>query len=1157
MTTAKRESIYERLRPHLNAEDLIARLGIEHVRTLGSEAYCKPLCHESSSGESLQINTHTGRWNCKACQHSGVYGDLVQLVEYVQTGGQPPHRGPDQGRSETHRAALAWLCQQYGLPFDERQVRSDAGLDVVHMVAMQAHENLLADEETLAWVQEKWGFDRATVEQYGLGYLPTPLLPSVLNEAARPEARGAFKSSGLGWYGANNWWHTRFEGRVTFPYLEHGKAVYLIGRATPWTPAPEAGRQAPKYHKLSVHSEQRPWISESVTNDHLYNEPVMSSASEIGIVEGVADAVALSALGVPVVSPVTINFNAADEERFLRKCKDNEIKSVWILFDNELSGSGNWGARRTALKLIRGGLCVKIVTLPLGPEQRAARDEVLAKLGADRFEELERSDPRERSLIIAEAGEAWTKEEHEWIEAQIEATKIDAAEWCAQVGAGAAGKFDTLRRDGQDVIALEIADVEVDEDAGAVERIGAFGEVIKLIAHVDESLMRQEYSGLVAAAAGKGVSKAEVNKRVSRYRKEVLQPERKEAERKMKASAAELERGLVVLPPDQGHAQPAAPTAPEQPQLQDDRPDAPAAPSAPKPPELTEHERYRTCREAVARAIEGKLSEEAVGQYVAQTILESMGFTAFRTADDLYLIRGNERVPMGRNSPTQLFSDLLYVSGGLTNRKTSHRAYIAAVMYFLGKDARRVLDVSWSHVNDEGVVHFPLGDTFGRILRISPGEVELMRMAELQVPAVAGAEFQPIEYVESGGGIDEALRVFEWVSLSRGDRMLLIYWLVCLPILRRVGTIPIVRIEGGSASGKTRAVDAVSFLVNGQKSSSVPTASALTSRLSANMLTIDDNRESGDVSPSFLGTMLQATNLGAREKRRANTDTGTVVERVCGALLMNGIEPIHDGKSELASRILTLRAARGYRAPDSPSSEAKLAAGIRSCRSAFWSDAARRCAAALALDEVHGEALGEEIEELFGSTKIGRLAAYLRLMYLAWVAGIPDEERQAIALTELAGPWREAFGRVAGGSLSSLLAEELSVTALRYVFAYGIENARPAYDGASTMRSFDGKLTLDPEAGLAYLGPLSARHLARLVRLAAKEMNGPQALSGSLRAGQLEERLVDGRGFIEADGMAVVIETTGRGRRRFSFSRPLKDSEGPGTPPRPEEGWTP
>ena len=64
-----------------------------------------------------------------------------------------------------------------------------------------------------------------------------------------------------------------------------------------------------------------------------------------------------------------------------------------------------------------------------------------------------------------------------------------------------------------------------------------------------------------------------------------------------------------------------------------------------------------------------------------------------------------------------------------------------------------------------------------------------------------------------------------------------------MPLLRRIKNIPIVRIEGGASSGKSRATHAVSFLVNGCGVESVPTPAAMISHLSTEMLTIDDNRE--------------------------------------------------------------------------------------------------------------------------------------------------------------------------------------------------------------------------------------------------------------------------------------------------------------------------
>lgn len=1150
MSLPGRPSIYEQLRPHLDASDLIVRLGLHEARRLGSEAYCRPLCHESTSGESLQINLHTGRWNCKACQHNGVRGDLIQLVEYVLTGGRPPSHGEAQGGSESHREAVRWLCEQYGIAYSEGRNEGDPALDVVHLFAMQAHEHLLQRQEVLSWIQEQWGFDRETVEAYGLGFMPSPMLPALLQEARRPQSMGAFKASGLGWFTKDGQWHSRFEGRVLFPYLENGRAVYLIGRATPWTPTAN-GAPPPKYHKLSVHSETRPWISERITNDHLYNEPVMSAADEIGVLEGVADAVAISALGVPAVSPVTVNFNAADLERFVRKCRDRGIRRIWILFDNELSGSGNWAARRSALKLIERGLVVSIVTLPLGPEQDAARKEIIRVLGHEAFAELERSDPiRRKELLVEKVPDL---SQREWVKQQIAASKIDAAEWCAAAGAAAPGKFDALRRAARDAVDLEIQEVEVDMDEPPAVRLGCFSDLIDLVAHVEDTLQRNTYAGAIAKAAGRGVTKGDVASRIAQARRVVVKPKREKeklAEREDKAAAAV---SLVVPPPEAPHTTPQPPKPPSP----SSDPGAPAAPLPPAAkPQQSDHERYASARDSVNKGVDAKLSPEQIGEYVSQIITISMGFTPFRTPDELFLVRGNERIPVGMDRPTARFESLLFLASGLTPKKSSHRAYIAAVVYFLENASRRVADVSWSYVDPDGAVYFPTGDEGGRILKIEVGRVSRTRMSEARVPCVAGADFVPFRYVEEPGGVDAAMRLFDWTSISPSSRLVLVHWLVCLPILRRVGTVPIVRIEGGSSSGKTRTVESVSYLVNGRKGSSVPTAAALVSRMSTEMLTVDDNRETIDVSQDFLGTLLQATHLGAREKRKANSDTGTVIERVCGALLMNGVEPIHDGRSELASRILVLRCDSQWRRPDSPRSERTLRDALVGARDGFWSEAVRLCAIALELDSEHGESLGAEIEELFGATKIGRLSAYLRLMYLTWVARQPVDQ-QAEALEALAGPWRSAFQGLADHTLDSLLKEELAVTCLRYAFAYGqslATGSHHGFGGEVTKTAFGERYVETPD-GEIYLGPLRATRLAQIVREAGKELNAPTQVAHKLRAGQLEQRILDGLDFLQAAGFEVSIEVTQAGRRRFTFRR----TSGRATPPPPAPGgdtWT-
>jgi len=1136
MSLPDRPSIHDRLRRHLDPLDLCARLGLEVVRRQGSEAYLNPLCHKSASGQSLQINLHTGAWNCKACQSSGMRGDLFHLVEYALTGGRAPEKG---GGSGTQRMdALRWLCEQFGEPFDEgRGVEFDEAMIGLETFVLAAAVHLLEREDLLAWVEQKWGFDRDTVDAYRIGFMPSPILPEIAQDAAKNKAR--YRKAGLGWY-ENGRFRTRFEGRVLFPYLEHGRPVYLIGRATPWTPPIEVeGRDpipAPKYHKLSVHSDTRPYVSPSITNHHLFNEPVLRTCGhEVGILEGVADAVAFSHIGVDVVSPVTINFNGPDLERFIERCHEHGISMVWILFDTELSGAGYFAAIRAGKQLIEGGLDVRVITLPPGPSQIAAREEIEKRIGKGKLRELEECEPVERKRKLD--GLVPDPAEHAWLVEQFAAAKIDGAEWVAMHGASAMEEWRKLKPTAKSVVRLEAERIArgLDPADEPFVRLASFAELVELVAHLDVRQHRADAAALIAELAGRGVTKkADVEPAIAEARRSVVGPKRaKQTEKRERETKDEIRQALVVPPPVEHSAvQPSAPSSPS----------VPPQPSAPPAPALkttrTADDVFEQTRANVAKAVEARLPDEHVGRYVAEVLKRTMGFMPFVTREGVILVRMNERVPVTTDRGS-VFREVLYMVSGLSPRKSSHGGYIAAVEFHLARGARRVEDVSWSHVTENGSVFFPTGDAQGRLIRIAPGHVSIIRMSEARVPAVAGAEFRPFSYTEEGGGIRRAYDVFRWTSLSDEHRLVLIYWLVCLPILRKIGQIPIVRIEGGSSSGKTRAVEGIGQLVNGRKGSSVPTAAAMASRLAREMLTIDDNRETVGVTPMLHDTLLQATHLGAREKRKQHSDTETILERVCGALVMNGIEPIHDGRPELASRILPLRCETGFVRSDSPRDTSTFMQAIGACRDAFWSEATRMCAGALELDREHGERLGQEIEGLFGATRIGRMSAYLRMMYLAWVAALPDPHR-ARALEAIAGVWTHAFEIISGKALDSLIAEELCVQVLRYVFAHGSEVAEKDVAEPDFRKAFGGKYVEDPTGGIEYLGSLRTAHLARLARTAGKALNAPEAVTYGLRTGQLEERLLDGQAYVQAAGFTVECASTSKGRLRWTFSRPLQ-----------------
>lgn len=1129
-------SVYDQLRDSMKVREIVDGLRIEVARETGAELCCRPLCHESESGESLHINTHAGTWLCRACN---IGGDEIQLVEYALHGGMPPTKGQSQKHSETHREAVRWLCEMYMIDYSERSAEGDVALECVNLFAQFANEYLLNNcPEVVAWIQEQWGLDIATIEARRIGYMPSPVPPHIANIAVDFKHKG-FGASGLGYYPGNgNYFQTSFSGRVTFPYLEHGRAVYLIGRKSPWLPK-DASNQG-KYYKLPVHSDKRKYISESITNDHLFNEQVMADNPEsVVVAEGITDAIALSTLGVPVVSPVTVSINKHDIDRFVSKCDDFGIKRVEILFDNELSGSGTEGAMRTGRQLVERGLSVSILTLPLGEKEMVARDEVIRCIGEEAFAELEQADPRRRKEIIAES--ARDDAARNWVHEQVAASKIDAAEFIARTGAGAAGRIDAIRKAGRDMVQLEaeLAAAGMDPQAPVTERIHLFRDAIQLAAHVDDSLIRSEHASVIAKLAGKGITKQEVSKRIVAARKKVVADRKAGAKVSAQAELNEPLLPLVPFPPEMPTPAPKVEVNTQTPLPVD--PNAPAAPPPPGQAEKpkTEHEEFAPKRTAVLQRVKRSDPAEQVGQAIARIVAgPGVGrYTAFRTPMDLFLVKGDRCLRIGLDRYTPEAKDFISMASGLTTRKSSHGEYIHWLVYFLNQFAVKVdEEISWSCVRGNDIF-FPTGG--GSIAKVSPGKVERLPMTVCRVPAVVGEEFVPFHYTEESG-IERAMRCFRWTSLSDGDQLILTYWLVCLPLLRRVGVAPIVRIEGGASSGKTRAVNAVSMLVNGQLTASVPTSPALATKLSKNILTIDDNRESDDVTPHMLSTLLQATGLGAREKRRGNSDTETVMERVCGALLMNGIEPIHQGKAELASRMLTLRCSAELRRPESPAADDALFSAILECRDAFWSESIRRCSVALALDLREGEEIGGQIEALFDVSRIGRLSRFLRMMYFAWVAGQPEELHGGFC-EELAPVWVDAFNSIGALVVRSLIDEELVCTVLRYAFDFCQSEAEFSVEDQARVWKRNGKTMYveDAASGAAQLGEMRARTLVRIVRDAAKDRNAPDAITRRLSPAPFEARLNDGIdiGLLARAGFEIERQMTTGGSWRFTFRR--------------------
>ncbi len=344
--------------------------------------------HQSQSHRSLHIMLDKQDWYCFGC---GVGGDVLQLVEFIQRG--QVTRGQSGRMPESHRQARDWLASRAGIPsLSKLALGGSEDAEQAHALTLRVrealtelaefyHQRLLAAPDVLAWFRHKYGISDETAARLKIGFAVNTE-PSVIR--ALMDGPGAFTKRELAASSAfrptaQDGLIPFFDGRIVFPYWSRGRVAFMIGRQTPWTP--DQSWERAKYKKLSVQNDRDgSHVAPCIRNDLLFNEDVLLTRPErVILTEGVTDCISLMEHGFPALSPVTVQIREADWARLLPKLAG--VKTVYICQDNEVSEAGLHGALRTAGILSSSGILTRVATLPLGEQQRLARQQLRKKYG--------------------------------------------------------------------------------------------------------------------------------------------------------------------------------------------------------------------------------------------------------------------------------------------------------------------------------------------------------------------------------------------------------------------------------------------------------------------------------------------------------------------------------------------------------------------------------------------------------------------------------------------------------------------------------------------------------------------------------------------------------------------------------------------------------
>lgn len=907
--------------------------------------------HASQTKASLRVSLHEGLWTCFGCR---VGGDVLQLVEFVNHG--TVTAGVSAPMPQSHRDARDWLAQRAGLPplqdagVDPERIESvrangEAIFAALSAVADVQNAALLEDADLLAWVTSQWGFSVDVVKQFKLG------LGGTEGELEKLRALGhtddALIATGSYSIGRGRM-EPFFRGRVTFPYFDRGRVVYMIGRRSPRT-ADEQFEKA-KYKKLPVHDERaHPKVSPLIDNGALWGEGILlTKPTVVLLTEGVADAVAAQSIGFPTVSPVTIRLRKDDVPRIARRMKS--VGRVVILQDNEFSGIGELAAVRTALMFRAAGIECDVAVLPLGERQTKARLELAQLIGSDAILEASAAPPDQRRKIALrqfEGNENATAK----AEALIEASKIDLAEWIRE--GGTAAQLEQIVAAAAHPAVYAARSIDFPEAASEDQRIRAAREVLDIVAEAKPAEQEQALRAL---------------RDRTKLPLELLRRETREKKREQKEH-----------PTPNAHPQPIPRGEPG------------------------------TCSEAVELAIaEFKSAQRPVHwETIGETIYRwftKKGARFFKTRtfepcvfwrDQVYRLNAQDAA-----SKNEL-AGMLYEEAGIVPSTTGHKTALMVVAAKATRLGERCDEFTWVHSDiAQPAVWIATGNERHEILRISPTGVDVLpnginrdRVILKCDPAFLGFDFD--KDVDAGKLDEEFARLIgHHLACNDLERGVLRDWLFCFPLIEFAGTRPVLRLEGGSGSGKTMGAKLSTTWIFGAKREKKATDAANYSDAARNPLVALDNIEAENFDQSLSDFILTAVTGITKQKRASGSDTALIEERPNCLIMSTGIEPLGAELEEMQSRTIVIEFNTQLQNPGHI--EATILAKLRESRPALLSMLMKRTAIVLELIANNGHARAiEAIRKRMGDHHAKRRCdEFLALMYLQRVAAAPPEKRE-------------------------------------------------------------------------------------------------------------------------------------------------------------------
>ncbi len=252
---------------------------------------------------------------------------------------------------------------------------------------------------------------------------------------------------------------------------------------------------------------------------------------------------------------------------------------------------------------------------------------------------------------------------------------------------------------------------------------------------------------------------------------------------------------------------------------------------------------------------------------------------------------------------------LLHREAGLNSKQEEIPFIVAELKALTFTRGDRVDESGWiSLLSDETgpVLYLNLSDSANRILRLSCNSVDIAENGTNphNVLLEESSQMKAFRF-DPDVNISQAMHgmkamVLDSMACDPSQRYLVLAWALSSFLMPLTSAKALMKLEGGSGSGKTSAAEVISMLLYGENLVGRSSTASDYSMAATEPLIIKDNLETDDINRNALNFLLLAATGATNIKREQGTQSGVVTEKINCLVAITAIEPF--SKPELINR---------------------------------------------------------------------------------------------------------------------------------------------------------------------------------------------------------------------------------------------------------------